>query len=222
MNKDSEFYKRALNRANEKLCRLMDSKDWNETDINEATAKIKALEDEKKEQETAKLLERHNESQDKKRAMLKRALSIQLPEEDITTQDSTIHGTKIKKHPELMKLQEDTWRLYLTFEKGMYPKIQVSGDTYNLLKYKSNGYGEDSTYEPFETFEEACKYNGIQFKNPTIKKSLQNIAKLQAESDKMKAKLEEYSERCKKLNSHTLSNIGAISQQQRHHYEYFH
>ncbi len=61
----SEFYKRALKRANDNLIKLLDDPNVKETDLTVAAAKIKVLEDEKKEKETIKLLERHNEDQDR-------------------------------------------------------------------------------------------------------------------------------------------------------------
>ncbi len=150
---------------------------------------------------------------------MQRIFDLDLPTIDITCQDGTIHGTKGKKYPELMKLQEDTWTIYMEYKDGVYESITVEGKKVRLMQpvYKT---GEDTTYKPFAVFEEFCDFNGVSTKDISVKKALSNIEKIKAESEKMKKLMERYSDKISSLDGYRLNTIGALYQSSRNVYAY--
>lgn len=184
----------------------------------EQIARIKA--DQKRERDTENI-KRWNEKENKRRETLRKLLSIQWPDTDITNMDGSIHATKGRKVAGLMELQEELYRIILKFDPqaNTYTEARTAGETFRLVRTEYK-YGHPDTHHPFETFAEACEYNGIRPEPLSVNKALKNAERIKAEAAKLEKHLEAYSELLKSLDRYDLVGAGVISESQRHYYKY--
>lgn len=220
--------KNRLERLHDRLLSAMEGRPTSEEvreieDPNDIAELIRAAEAENKKADTIKRVERYNVQEAAKREKLKRVLSIVLPSEDITNEDGTIHATKIRRFPELVKLQED-FRSVLLFWNGnakRYTATSLEGEKFEIMS-KEYGYnGAPDTFHDFTGFEAACSCNYIEPKPLNVKNVLRDIQKIVAEDKKTRLQLEKHNDKLKALNAQTLANFGAINRQSETRYTYF-
>jgi hypothetical protein len=190
--------------------------------ITQAQEEIARLKAERKREKRIADIKRWNIKEDKRRETLRKLLALQFPQEDITNMDGSIHATKGKKVAGLMELQEELWRIILKFDPktATYKEAKTSGETFRLVRTEYK-YNEQDTHHPFETFKEACEYNGIRPEPLKVNKALKNADRILTEAKKLRKHLEQYSELLKSLDRHDLVSAGVISEQQQHHYHYY-
>jgi hypothetical protein len=212
-----------LNVLNEKLCRLLDSPQPKETDIDKLCQKIKQAETEKKQSEIAQKVDTFNTEQAKQRGILKQLLALEMPSEDITNNDGSLHAVKLKRVKGLEKLTAENYNVSFSwgYRSKVYETANVGGKRYQLLKRNYNGYGKEDTFEPFEDFAAACYQNGIQPKDLKLSKVFRDIEKIEAEGERIKQAADKYSDKLKALDCYTLQNVGVLKQQNRSFYTYF-
>ena len=191
-------------------------------DYEAASAEVKRLQSIKKKEEDAKKVKRWNEKETARRDTLRKLLALQLPQEDITNMDGSIHGTKGKKVAGLMELNKDLWRLTLQFDSPnkVYKLAEVSGERFYLLRpvYKA---GEPDTFEPFASFEDACQYNAIRPEPITVARALKNAERIKAESKKMEAAISKYRELIRSIEGRDITEMGLISRRNGHFEEFY-
>jgi len=210
---------RTLDRLNNRLAQLINQPNVKETDIDVLVSKIKQAEQDKKSKEIEQKLNSFNKENKRKRDILKRLIDLKMPSVDITNNDRTLHATKAKKVDGLEQLNKDAWCLRFDFENGKYILAEESGNRYQLVKIEYK-YGEDDKYTEFESFEAACKQNGIQYKDLKLKDVLKRIAKIEREGEKVKAAIKKYEDAIEKQKVHTLSYAGLVRQQNERLYTY--
>jgi hypothetical protein len=147
--------------------------------------KLVVLKDQKRVFNLTKKLERLNNDQKAKRDLLKEFLNISLPKhEDITNLDSSIHLTKIKKHPILKAFFEkyNVRELVYSFKAKKYTSFRSRDlGTFEITQYGRYA-SETSQYLNFESI---LKQNSIRAKNLTTNQFLASEKKLIASSKKI-------------------------------------
>lgn len=216
------FEKKHLQWATDRFRELLGDPTATVDSIEQAQAEIARLEAERKREQRIANIKRWNVKEDKRRETLSKLLALQFPQEDITNMDGSIHATKGKKVAGLMELQEELWRITLKFDPktATYKEAKTSDETFRLVRTEYK-YNEPDTHRPFETFKEACEYNGIRPEPLNVNKALKNADRILAEAKKLRKHLEQYSELLKSLDKYDLVDAGVISEQEQHHYHYY-
>jgi hypothetical protein len=222
MNTKTPFQQKALDSALETLRDLFKNPNIEEKDYEKASAEVQRLQALKKKEEDARKVKKWNEKETKRRNTLRSLLALQLPAEDITNMDGSIHGTKGRKVAGLMELNKELWRLTLKYNatEKIYTEASVSGERFYLLRPVYE-YRKPDAFVPFASFENACDYNGIRPEPITVAKATKNAQRIKAEAKKLEELLSKYSATLKALESRDIVEMGLITQRQGHHYEYY-
>ena len=197
------------------LAQLKEAKSLDKEDA--IIAEIRSLEAEEKHSRKATQLDRVNKEQASRRELLKTLMSVPMPTEDIRVQDGSFHGAKIKKYPELMELVNSEY-LRFEFEEGVYHSAK-GRDRLTILKpvYRGDRYA----YTPFDSFNDACDFNGIMREYLTFEKFAAMEQEIITESERMKKEIEKSRESLKKMGAWELLTNNLLRQTQPHVTEYF-
>jgi len=162
-------------------------------------------------------LDRVNKEQSERRELLRALMSIEMPTEDIRTQDGSFHAAKIKKYPELMELV-NTHYLRFEFEGGVYHSAK-GNDRFSILKPVYEG--DKRTYTRFDSFNDACDFNGIMREHLTFEKFTKMEREIVTESERMKKEIEKSRETLKEMGAWELVTNNLLRQNQPHVTVYF-
>ncbi len=199
-----------LNRLNDRLISLLDDPTVTVDTIEEAAAAIKQAEQDKKKAEFKTRLDSVNKEHERKRNLLRKWLEVQFPKyEDITNQDGSFHSTKMRKVYGLVELVTGSY-VRAKFESGNYVEIKTGRDSFRLLKSEYK-YNEPTKYIPFETFEEACEYNGIKPKKVSFSNAWSNAQKIEKEGEKIRELIKKHGEKVKSLDKYFLESENLIT-----------
>ena len=198
-----------LDRLNERLISLLDDPTATVDTIDEAAAAIKQAEQDKKKADFKTRLDSVNKEHERKRNLLRKWLGIQFPEEDITNQDGSFHTTKMRKVEGLVELVTGGY-VRAKFEYGNYVEIKTGRDSFRLLKSEYK-YNEPTKYIPFETFEEACEYNGIKPKKVSFSNAWSNAQKIEKEGEKIRELIKKHGEKVQSLDKYFLESENLIT-----------
>jgi hypothetical protein len=208
-----------LNKLQDELGKALDNSIT--SDIDKLLDEIRALEAEKKENHKRTELERVNRQHKEKREFLKEALKVEFPNEDLRTNEGSLHKTKIKKHPSFQAFVNKY--PYASFEfcnqTNKYHIIKKGGETYQILK--PSYIGSEVNYTTFESFETCCKWNHFQIKPMTFKQFQKVETAILKEGEKLKKTIKEHEERIKKLNAYFLECNNLIKKSQERAYSYY-
>lgn len=211
MNTDRRlnWLKERLTDLQEELGKALSGPDM---DYEEIVGKIKALEEEKRQLNKQKLIDKANKRHKEMRNFLKDVLAVNFPKhEDIQNNDGSFHATKVKKYPKIVALMEKYPYTRFTTDNGVYIKAESGRETYTLREpfYSS---GKPTVYKDFKTFEDALAYNSIKEKDLTLKQFLKLESKIQKESERIKKEVEKSYQKLKSLDVYYLENENLISQ----------
>jgi len=197
-----------LDRLNSRLTSLLNDPSATAETIDEAVAAIKQAEKDKKKANFKARLEYVNKEHEKRRNLLRKWLEIDFPNEDITNQDMTFHSTKMRKVEGLVELVTGGY-VTAKFENGHYTEIKTGGGSFRILasEYK---YNEPTKYFPFETFEKACKHNGIKPEKVSFAKAWSNAQKIEREGEKIRELIKKHGEKVESLDKHFLESENLI------------
>lgn len=178
--------------------------------LDNLVKEIKALELEKRESEERSQLTAVNRKHAERKSFLVELLKLEFPaHENIQNNDGSMHATKLKKYPSLRKFIEKY--KYVTFKsvKNQFIECVYNRKTYYLNRPKYE-YQKDTKYLKFETLQDACDYNDIQFKNLSFSKFKSQQSKILAESEKIKKTIEDHNKKVNALNAYFLESEGLI------------
>ena len=211
--------KRRIDRLNEELSKLQNElcKDITELkDIDELVKQINSLEAEIKENKQKALLKKSNEEHAKNRELITKLFNIEFPFEDITTNDSYFHATKLKKHKGLKEILKDSYsasaEVITNEDKVYYTTINIGG---NRIKTAQHNYKENA-YNYFETLEEMLYHNGVKAEPVTwshFKKTQKASIKA---AEKLKKAMKKYDEEMKSVESYFFECNGMLRRDEEH------
>ncbi len=195
-----------LNELNNSLCEELGKPTATEESIEILVQSIKTLEKEKREAAEIKKLNAVNRKHEERKNFLIELLALEFPkDEDIQNNDGSFHSTKLKKYPSLSEFMEKYKYARFTTDKGIYTECKEGRHTYRILRSHYNS-GEPNSYTKFESLEEACSYNWIQFKQMTYKKFQALQKSILKESAKMQKAIAIHNEKINSLNAYFLEN----------------
>ena len=177
--------------------------------------KIHAKEAELKVARTAERLEQVNSKYDRRREYAAQVWEAEVPTEDPTTNDGSLHKTKAKKYPKLAALEyvRGTWK------DGHLTELLVNGERF-VMYHTEYEYGQPLKYTRPETFEEFLKLNSIPVKPISAEEYAEFSAKLTAANERLKAAINEYDKERKELEVSSWNYWGLAEQSNTNTYIY--
>jgi hypothetical protein len=164
-------------------------------------------------------LKRVNREQAEHRAIITDLLSLDLPIEDITTNDGSFHAVKLKKHPLIIAFMVKHPYAKFSFNDGFYKWCKIGGEQYYLGKTIYE-YGKADEFKKFETFSESCDYHGFLEKEMSFSEFIKLESAILKESQKLKNEIKKSEEKIKSLQSHFLTKNNLLRRYNLNTYEY--
>jgi len=183
---------------------------------NEAIVKkIHAKEAELKAARTAERLDQVNSKYNRIRDYARQAWEAEIPTEDPTTNDGSLHKTKAKKYPKLAALEyvRGTWK------DGHLTELRVNGERF-VMYHTEYEYTQPLKYTRPATFEEFLKLNSVPVKPITSEQYAEFSAKLTAANERLKAAIAEYDKERKELEVSSWNYWGLAEQSNTNTYIY--
>jgi hypothetical protein len=188
---------------------------FKDSEAKNILAKLKTIESEVKKLNQIKLIDSVNTKYKRLRELAKMAFECERPETDIICNDGTFHAVKVKKYPKIKALEYARAK----FEGNKMISITVNGEKFELYRVKYES-GKPNEYILIETFEEFLKYNSLPLKDFTFEEYVEFSNKLEALNQDIKAKIEEYKNQVKELNTYSMQHFGLATQSNEHFYTY--
>lgn len=175
-----------------------------------------ALRKERREATKFERLNEMNKNHAKKREIFAALQGLELPTEDIRTNDGYFNKTKLKKFPALEKfISVYNWATFeFHYESGQFYRAKIQGDYFNILQPKNNSYAR------FENTEAGLIWSGILLKNMTFKQFKAKEKKILAVADKLRASQAAASAKFKELDAYFLNNENLIGLDSSRGYNY--
>jgi len=203
---NQKLMQKRLDRLNAKLVQLLNDPNVTVNTIEEASKAIKKAQQDKKKLDFKTKLEAVNKEQEKQRKILKDCINIDFPKhEDITNNNGSFHSSKAKKIESLQNILDKYNYVSACYKDGLYTSIKISRYEFRLFK-QVHEYNKPTKYLPFESFEEACEYNGIKAKKVLFSSAWANAQKIQKEGEKIKALINKHRKKVESLDKYFLEN----------------
>lgn len=172
-------------------------------------AKIKGL---KRTQELNQL----NAKFDRIREFAKIAFELELPAEDITCMDGSLHSGKLKKYPHIAALKASHYiQLTWSNEIGGYEIVRLDGHKFRM--YESKYEDRKTTYKKINTFEKFCEENLIPL-NPISEAIVEGIeTHLKSVNDELQEAIKKHSKAMDMLGAHKYNVWGVLRQDSNEH-----
>jgi len=185
------------------------------SDEQKLFARIKHLETQIKDAERIELLQRVNMEQARKRELAIIAWECEQPTEDVTTDNGSLHKTKVRKYPKLAA----SGCYHVEWKDGRITELKIGGERFTMHRTKYE-YGKPNQYTRPASFNDFLELNSIMQKDLTIEEFNEAAQKVEDANREVKAQMEAYKRKIETLGIYSLSHFGLFGQNAEHFYTY--